>query len=178
MKARGPDHKTNATWFASTSAVPPREPSRRKWRLAARGGSPAAHIPRRVRQASMRRRSAGTHPKWKKKGKGPDPSRSPGLWDSESGRRVDQTRRPPGRERSSDSRCSYDGASGRPHISSGTAHANAREPARALALRRAVRLFTMVSWFVSVPKRRCRASIPGPALRAKVRRLSKRQLAV
>jgi len=52
--------------IASTSAVPPREPSRRKWRLAARCGFPAAHIPRRVRQASMRRRSAGTHPKWKK----------------------------------------------------------------------------------------------------------------
>jgi len=51
--------------------VPPREPSRRRRRLAARCGFPAAHIPRRVRQASMRRRSAGAHPKWKKKTKRP-----------------------------------------------------------------------------------------------------------
>ena len=35
------------------------------------GGFPAAHIPRRVRLASMRRRSAGAHPKWKRKTKRP-----------------------------------------------------------------------------------------------------------
>jgi len=47
-------------------------------------GFPAAHIPRRVRLASMRRRSAGAHPKWKKT-KRPGSLRNPGLWNSESG---------------------------------------------------------------------------------------------
>ena len=60
----------------------------------------AGVLPRTSRSAytrvSMRRRSAGAHPKWKKNDRGPDPGRSPGLWNSERGGRVSRTRRPPG----------------------------------------------------------------------------------
>ncbi len=84
-----------------------------------------------------------------------------------------QTRLPPGSGRSSDSRCP--GACPRP---GGTTHANAHVPTRAWALRRAFRLFTMgvlVRFRFEVPRieQGSRA-----ALRAKNRRLSKRQGAV
>jgi len=147
--------------MASTSAVPPREPSRRRRRLAARKRvSRRAHPASRTPGVDATSECRGT-PEVEEKQEGPDPSRTPGLWNSESGWRVDQTRRPPGWERSLDTRCAYACSIARAPAGSGPSQANARAPARAWALRRAFRLFTMGSWGRFRFEDRARACVSG-----------------
>jgi hypothetical protein len=135
LKARRPIRLDEHDLKTSTSAVPPREPSRRMRRLAARGQVSCRAHPAPRTPCVVRRRSAGAHPKWKEKQKSPDPLRNPGLWNSEYGRRVSQTRLPPGSRQSSDSRRSRTCPIGRPLEHGRKARTNTCKPTRAWALR-------------------------------------------